>query len=189
MVSVTRHALLRMLKLRGRRFISDQTLLQMLNDELEQIESAADKAEAKTRAARDLMLQESTILLSGGIQIQKSDMARILHWAPWATPSSVKSGPFKIAPDGQEGEFDYATSLAPEDGGDPSEHLQGMDAIHDLMDRYGANPSDLSEHQQQDLRDLFQLESTQRILALHLGQIQLLEEARRIQVSHICVQH
>jgi len=157
LISVAHHGLRRLYK-SPKYFISDQKLLGHLQKQLAAMSSEQTEAEDKQEIVAIALKSSKSVYLTGGLQVTPKDIAILVGH------SGTKSA--QVAPDS-----DLENAV---------DNAQGGDAIFDVLERYGTDFTSISEKRSTEMQQLFQLENTRRILALHLGQSKMLDEARNI---------
>ncbi|EKX47388.1 hypothetical protein GUITHDRAFT_106834 [Guillardia theta CCMP2712] len=155
--SVVAHEVKRLV-LPGSSFISNQRLKQRLLEEKERMQQMHKvKLDISKR-----MAYQRAILIRGGIKVDYQDLELFLG----------KTGGPRVHPvEGQaEGQED-----GEEVGG-----MEDSEAIHNLLDRYGEDLSELQDRKNQDFKLILEIENMRRLLSMNALQNQLVAQQKRI---------
>jgi len=165
-IKVTHHGLRRIYK-KDKDFISDQVLHGYLKAELLRLTSAETEAQDKQDAVQEILKSTKAVYMAGGVRVDLNDIATLLKQSGTNSAQSVPGIKWpQVAP---ETDIEFALTEATTGGGD---------AVFDLIERYGTDANTINDTRKEEMHELFQLENTRRILALHLGQAKMLHEAR-----------
>ncbi|EKX32754.1 hypothetical protein GUITHDRAFT_121057 [Guillardia theta CCMP2712] len=145
--------------IRMQQFVSNQKLEEALVKERETLTS---KESQRRILERDLE-EERLVLLPGGVSLDTQDLATIARRA-------LEMERDKVHPEEEEDR----------ERDDPMFNEDEIVASADLMNRYGMEPSEISERRKSELLELHDLEGIRRQIGTQIGQVKLLGSQQRV---------